>query len=135
MKARRHLAFVAAVLAATVSGCANGSSATGDPDLDEIMASLEETIPGRDRASVRVCESLLDPANRIESFTDVLAFATEGLQELEGSDDPRGMKSALQAALIEVGDAAVVGDPVDYEQAVMGLATVCTDIVSGEYGT
>lgn len=134
MKRVIALPALTALLALSQVGCVADTSAMGDPTLEEMIESLEERVPGRDRASVRVCEAMLDPGNRLESLSDVLAFATEGLKELEGSDDPRGMKTALQEALIGLGDAAIEGNPGDYENAVMYFATVCTDIVSGEYG-
>ena len=44
------------------------------------------------------------------------------------------MRNSLSQDLLDFGDAALVGDPDAYKSAGFYLATVCTDIVSGEYG-
>jgi len=97
------------------------------------IASLEEKIPTRDRASVRICESMVSgPA--MTSYTDALEFTSAAMQELTEADDPKGMFNALAFALIEFGDASAVADDAAYQTAAMNLANVCVDIVSGEYG-
>ena len=118
-------------LALLASGCASGS---GDPVLDEAIASIEAKVPGRDRASVRICEEMITPGGRIESFAEAIDFAGRALKELNDSNDPNGMKNALAGALIGLGDAALLQDAEAYESAAVNFAYVCTDIVSGEYG-
>ena len=109
---------------------------SGDPyeaEMESAIASLEEKIPTRDRASVRICESMVSgPA--MTSYTDALKFTTVAMQELTEADDPKGMFNALAFALIEFGDASAAADDAAYQAAGMNLASVCTDIVSGEYG-
>lgn len=116
------------------SGCSTASSPEGLEDFDGVMASLEAKIPTRERASVRVCEALAAPDGQLTSVEAALNFVTESLTELQGSEDPNGMRNSLELALIDFGDAALVGDPDAYRSAGFNLATVCTDIVSGEYG-
>lgn len=110
----------------SLTGCASGSSS--DAALESVLAK----IPTRERASVRVCERLA--ANRLDTFEQALEFVNSGLQELQSSNDPNGMKNALGMALVGAGDAIVTGDTAAYQNAAYNLATVCTDIVSGEYG-
>lgn len=109
---------------------------SGDPyeaEMESAIASLEEKIPTRDRASVRICESMVSgPA--MTSYTDALEFTSAAMQELTEADDPKGMFNALAFALIEFGDASAVADDAAYQTAAMNLANVCVDIVSGEYG-
>lgn len=124
--------FSVALLILTVSGCSTVSSE--DALLADAMASIEAKIPTRERASVRVCESLSDPTTRITTFEDALNFATKSLRELQASDDPNGMRTSLMRAMIGLGDASAAGDASTYQSAVINLATVCTDVVSGEYG-
>lgn len=96
------------------------------------MEDLEERIPTRERASVRVCEELV--STPLATQEEALAFVTWGLQELESSEDPRGMFVALSTALISAGDALMLGDAQAYEDAAIDVATTCVDIMSGEYG-
>ena len=119
-------------LVACGGGSDSSSSAAVDAEVDAFMEELEERIPTRERASVRVCEELI--VTELTTQEDALAFVTWGLAELESSDDPRGMFVALSEALISAGDALVLGDAQAYQDAAMDLATTCTDIVSGEYG-
>lgn len=109
---------------------------SGDPyeaEMESALASLEAKIPTRERASVRICESLFSGPG-MNSYSDALQFATDAMEELTNSDDPKGMFNALGQALVELGDASMLGDAASYEDAAVNLATVCTDIVSGEYG-
>lgn len=124
----------AALVMLLTSGCSAAGSADGIEDFDGVMASLEAKIPTRERASVRVCETLAAPDGQLTSVEAALTFVTESLTELQGSDDPNGMRNSLSQALLDFGDAALVGDPDAYASAGFNLATVCTDIVSGEYG-
>lgn len=127
------IAFTSGIMIlGSATACGGGNAI--DASVDEIMASVEAKIPTRDRASVRVCEFLIQPGNDLSTLEAALTFVTSSLKELESSDDPNGMKTALIGALIGMGDAATVGDETSYRNAAMNLATVCTDIVSGEYG-
>lgn len=132
LRYRFALVSVVALLTTVVTGCGGGASS--DRVIDEAMASLEAKIPGRDRASVRICESVVDGSAQLNTVENALDFTMAALAELEGSDDPNGMKNALMQALVGYGDALVSSDPSVYEPAVLNIATVCTDIVSGEYG-
>ena len=114
-------------------GACSSSSSSGAM-VDVALASLEAKIPTRERASVRICESMVDGSAGISSAADALQFAMSSLTELDASDDPNGMKNALTDALIAYGDAVAAEDSAAIQDAGMGLATVCTDIVSGEYG-
>ena len=125
-------ACVAAMSLAACGGSDSSNSAAVDAEVDAFMEELEERIPTRERASVRVCEELI--VTELATQEDALAFVTWGLDELESSDDPRGMFVALSQALIAAGDALVLGDAQAYQDAAMNVATTCTDIVSGEYG-
>lgn len=114
----------------SVAGCSSAPS--GSSEMDAAIASMEAKVPTRERASVRVCETLLDI--QISTPEDALTYVTEGLKELDASSDPNGMKTALIQALVGIGDATVAGDAGAYQDAALNLANVCTDIVSGEYG-
>lgn len=131
MRIRSILAIFLTLWLAT-SGC--GSNSSSDFDLEDSLASLEAKIPGRDRASVRVCEELFNLPAPLSTTEEVLAFITWGMQEIESSDDPAGMRKAMLDALVRSGDAVILADGPGYESAAMNFATVCTDIVSGEYG-
>lgn len=119
------------LLLSTLVACA--SSDPYEADMESAIASLQEKIPTRDRASVRICESLVSGPG-IESYAEALAFTTDAMDELTNSADPKGMFNALALALIDLGDASMAGNSNLYQDAVFNLANVCTDIVSGEYG-
>lgn len=119
------------LLLSPLAACA--SSDPYDGDMESAIASLQEKIPTRDRASVRICESLVSGPG-IKSYVEALAFTTDAMEELTNSDDPKGMFNALAFALIDLGDASMAGNSNLYQDAVFNLANVCTDIVSGEYG-
>ncbi len=123
----RNLISLTLLMMVSLAGCSASNSA--DASMEEAIASMEEKIPTRDRASVRICEVLYS-GPPLGSYDDALTFVTDSLSELDGSEDPNGMKIALSQALIGLGDASVMAD----QSAGMNLATVCTDIVSGEYG-
>lgn len=133
---RVWLLIAACVTAMSLAACGGGSSssssATMDAEVDAFMEELEERIPTRERASVRVCEELV--TTPLSTQEEALAFVTWGLQELESSEDPRGMFVALSTALISAGDALILGDAKAYEDAAIDVATTCVDIMSGEYG-
>lgn len=130
---KRKILFAALAVSAVLVAAGCGGT-TGDPVLDEAIASMEAKVPGRDRASVRICEALIAPEGRIDSFADAVAFAGSALEELSNSDDPTGMRNALAGAIIGMGDAALLQDQEAYQAAAVDLAVVCTDVVSGEYG-
>jgi hypothetical protein len=121
-----------ALLPLILTGCSTGTSS--DDVLDEAMASLEAKIPTTARASVRVCESVYDGSADLSTQGAALQTTISMITELETSDDPNGMKSALIQALLDYGDALVAEDPSEFETAALNVADVCTDIVSGEYG-
>ena len=133
---RIWLSIAACITAMSFAACggssSSSSSAAVDAEVDAFMEDLEERIPTRERASVRVCEELV--STPLATQEEALAFVTWGLQELESSDDPRGMFVALSTALISAGDALMLGDAQSYEDAAIDVATTCVDIMSGEYG-
>ena len=132
---RIGLLIAACATAMSVAACGGSSSSSSsavDAEVDAFMEELEERIPTRERASVRVCEELV--ATPLTTQEEALAFVTWGLSELESSDDPRGMFVALSTALISAGDALMLGDAQAYEDAAIDVATTCVDIMSGEYG-
>ncbi len=131
MRNQFALTFLSLVASVGIVGC---TTTTSDSTFEDTLASIQEEIPGRDRASVRVCEELFSMSEPMSTAEDVLAFVTWGLQEIESSSDPRGMRNALLSALVGSGDAVILGDPTTYQSAAIEVATVCTDIVSGEYG-
>ena len=85
----------AALVMLLASGCSTAGSPDGVEDVDDVMASLEAKIPTRERASVRVCETLAAPDGQLTSVEAALTFVTESLTELQGSDDPNGMRNSL----------------------------------------
>ena len=109
------------------------SSDPDEFDVESAMASVQAKVPTRERASVRICETLYSGSG-ISSSNEALQFATTALAELTDSDDPKGMFNALSVALVNFGDATLVDDVASYQDAAFELASVCTDIVSGEYG-
>ncbi len=128
---RRQFLLLASMLL-LVTSC---SIEAGETSLDQAIASVRAKVPGLDRASVRLCEELMmSPDRWAKSYGDVIDFADRAMKELDDSDDPNGMKNALFVAIFDVGVVAVVEDEQAYVSAIMNLATVCTDIVSGEYG-
>jgi hypothetical protein len=118
----------------TLFGVAGCSTSSDDSAFEETLAAIQDEIPGRERASVRVCEELFNMPKPMSTSEEVLAYVTWGLQEIDNSNDPRGMRNALLTALVNSGDAVMLGDPAAYQSAAINVATVCTDIVSGEYG-
>lgn len=127
------IAVTFSLTAGSLTGClVEQSPSSLPPEAEAILDNLEERIPTRDRASVRICEELI--VSELRNEADALDFVTWGLQELNSSDDPRGMFIALGEALVGLGDALVLQDQTSYSDAAINLATTCTDIVSGEYG-
>jgi hypothetical protein len=102
-------------------------------EMESDIASVEAKVPTRERASVRICETLYSGPGA-SSYTEALQFATDAMAELTDSDDPKGMFNALAVALVNFGDASLVADEASFQDAAFELASVCTDILSGEYG-
>jgi len=121
-----------ALLPLILTGCSTGTST--DDVLEEAIASLEAKIPTSARASVRVCESVVNGSADLSTQGAALLTTMSMITELEASDDPNGMKNALIQALLDYGDTLVASDQSGFEKVVLNLAQVCTDIVSGEYG-
>jgi len=131
---RKITSFGVSLLLAGVSLAACSNSNSYDDAINEMLASVEEKIPTRDRLSVRICEEMFNRTQAIQSFEEAMQLATNYGQALAESDDPNGMRNALIEAWLAVGDASFLADEAAYNAAGMNLATVCTDIVSGEYG-
>ena len=129
------IGIVIVSLAFSLSGCGGSTvTSTGDPSLDRAMASLAAKVPDRSRASVRVCESLvnLDTANFTQQ--DMMKWFSDSKDELLAGDDPVEMTRELVPALDAAMRALAAGDAQSYKDAGMRVATECTAVVSGERG-
>ena len=133
MKSRKVAIALAAVGATLlVTGCSTtaASEATFDAEVQEY---LDENIPTRDRASVRVCEDLAY-GQRLTNDMERITWITEAMQEVVESDDPDRMSTPLLTALLTLGDSIVGVNQVDPSSAAFELAETCASVVSGEYG-